>query len=119
MQKIINYPNGKKTYEAIAFTLGEDSSDALSRNLRSEGKLVEMMTKCEEPFSLLGKFQSYDFDNPNETLFVVTRPVLVIPGAKNMKPIHDWEKANTTYEKEVGLFFRHSKKIKPQGYFSR
>ncbi|MEA3248197.1 MAG: hypothetical protein U9Q73_00665 [Nanoarchaeota archaeon] len=110
---------GKKTYEAIASAFGAYSSDTLSRNLRSDGTLVEMMARCDEPFSLLGKFQSYDFDNPGGALFVVTRPVLVIPNAKDMKPIHDWEEANTTYEKEVGLFFRHPKRIKPQEYLSQ
>jgi len=94
-------------------------SDTLVRNLGSDGKLVEMMSRCEEPFSLLGKFQSYNFDNPDEKLFVVTRPVLVIPGAKNMKPIHDWEEANLIYEKEVGFFSKYLKRIKPQEYFSR
>ncbi len=109
----------KKAYEAIASVFGAYSSDALSRNLRADGTLVEMMAGCDEPFSLLGKFQSYDFDNPDATLFIVTRPVLVIPGAKDMKPIHDWEKANTTYEKEVGLLFRYPKRIKPQEYLSQ
>lgn len=111
-------PQWKKAYEAIASAFGVYSSDALSRNLRSDGTLIEMLARCEEPFSLLGKFQSYDFDNPDETLFVVTRPVLVIPGVKNMDPIYNWEKANTTYEKEVGLFFRHQRRIRPQEYFS-
>ncbi len=109
----------KKTYEAIVSAFGAYSSDALSRNLRADKTLVEMMARCEEPFSLLGKFQTYDFDNPDETLFILTRPVLVIPGAKDTKPIYDWEKANTRYEKEVGVFLRHPKRIKPQEYLSR
>ncbi len=106
----------KKAYEAIISAFGAYSSDVLSRNLRADATLVEMMARCEEPFSLLGKFQTYDFDNPDETLFIVTRPVLVIPGEKDMKSIHDWEEANTTYEKEVGFFFRHPKRIKLQEY---
>ena len=78
------------------------------------------MARCDEPFSLLGKFQSYDFDNPDNTSFIVTRPVLVIPGVKDMKPIHDWEEANTTYEKEIRLMgiLPTQKRIKPQEYFS-
>ncbi len=110
----------KKAYETIASAFGVYSSDALSRNLRVDGNLVEIMSRSEQPFSLLGKFQSYDFDNPNDILFVITRPVLVIPGAKDMKPIHDWEEANTTYEKEVRFMglFPTQKRIKPQEYFS-
>jgi hypothetical protein len=110
----------KKMYEAVASAFGVYSSDSLSRNLRANSTLVEIMARCEEPFSLLGKFQSYNFDNPDETLFVVTRPVLVIPGLKDLEPIYDWEEKNTTYEKEVGLmgFLPILKRIKPQEYFS-
>lgn len=107
----------KKAYEAVASAIGAYSSDALTRNLRADAALLEMMEGCEEPFSLLGKFQTYDYDNPDGTLFVVTRPVLVIPGAKNTMPIQSWEEANTTYEKEVGIF-RHNKRVRPQEYFS-
>lgn len=108
----------KKAYESITSVFGAYSSDALSRNLRTNRDLVEMMAECREPFSLLGKFQTYDFDNPDETLYMVTQPVLVIPGAKDTKSICDWETANTIYEKEVGLFLRHPKRISPQKYFS-
>jgi len=109
----------KKSYEAIASTFGIYSSDALNRNLRTDSTLIDMMAICEEPFSLLGKFQTYDFDNPNETLFIVTRPVLIIPGAKDMEKIYNWEEANTTYEKEVRLmgFLPTQKRIPSQEYF--
>lgn len=104
--------------EAISI-LGIYSSDALTRNLRANKELVGIMGECEAPFSLLGKFQTYDFDNPDETLFIITRPVLIIPGAKDTVKIHDWESVNTTYEKEVGLLLRHAKRIRPQEYLSQ
>ena len=108
----------KSKYESIASAFGICSSDVLSRNLRVNKDLIEMMDECKEPFSLLGEFQTYNFDNHDETLFIITRPVLVIPSVENRKP-YNWENANTKYEKEVGVIFRHSERIKPQEYFSR
>jgi len=110
----------KETYGAIASIFSFYSSDTLSRNLRANEKLIEMMARCNDPFSLLGKFQSYDFDNPEKTLFIITRPVLVIPGTKDIKLIHDWEEANTTYEKESRSmgFLPTQKRVRPQEYFS-
>lgn len=109
----------KKNYEAVASALGLYSSDVLSRNLRVNKDLVEIMAECQEPFSLLGKFKTYDHGNPDETLFVVTRPILVIPNVENREPIYAWEKANTIYEKEIRTFIIPiAKKIKPQEYLS-
>ncbi len=107
----------KKAYESFISTFSFYSSDSLSRNLRADKGIIEMMAECKEPFSLLGKFKTYDFDNSEETLFVVTRPVLVIPGVRDTNRIYGWEEANTIYEKEVGIF-RNLKKIKPHEYFS-
>ena len=107
----------KQAYEALASTLGIYSSDVLSRKLRADKELVKMIADNENPYSLLGKFKTYDFDNPDETLFIMTKPVLAIPDAKNIAKISDWEEANTIYEKEVGIFFRHPKIIKSQEYF--
>ena len=56
--------------------------------------------------------------NEDETLFKIVRPILIIPGAKNQQSIIDWEEQNKIYRKEVGLLFRHLKKIKKQEYFS-
>jgi hypothetical protein len=110
----------KKAYETVLSAFGAYSSDALSRNLRADRTLVDMMANCKEPFSLLGKLESYDFDNPDDCLFIVTRPVLVVPGAKDRNPIYEWEEANTTYEKEVRLMglFPIQRKISPQKYSS-
>lgn len=107
----------KKMYEAILSSFGIYSSDALTRNLRANANLIEMMASCEEPFSLLGKLQTFDYNNPNE-VFVVTRPVLIIPGAENIEQIRDWEKANTIYEREKRfLGFPIQKRICPEEYF--
>ncbi len=109
----------KKAYESIGALVGAYSSDALTRNLRANLALLEMMSNCEEPFSLLGKFKTYDFENSKQSVFVVSRPVLIIPGAKDAEPILSWEEANTSYKKEVRLgFFSAEKIIKPREYFS-
>ncbi|MEK6800765.1 MAG: hypothetical protein AABY05_02430 [Nanoarchaeota archaeon] len=108
----------KKAGGSIASALGFYSSDALSRNLRANKDLVKMMMECQEPFSLLGKFQTYDDENPEGILFAATRPILIIPDSKDMQQIYDWEEKNTTYEKEVGFLLRHSKRIGREEYLA-
>ncbi len=107
----------KKVYETVARAFGIYSSDIMSRKLRENADLVEMMKSADHPFSLLGKFETYDHERPDER-YVVTRPVLVIPGA-DMDKLLEWESANTTYEREVGVIVKHFKKITPQQYFSK
>ena len=87
--------------------------------MRANKNLVEIMARNDHPFSLLGKLQTYDFGNPDEDLFVITKPVLVIPGAEDSKLIDDWEEANTTYEKEIDLFFlKYNRKIPKFSFLS-
>lgn len=47
--------DSKNILDRMASALGVYSSDALTRSMRADRKLVGMMTRCEEPFSLLGK----------------------------------------------------------------
>ncbi len=113
-------PQWKKAYETMMSTFGVYSSDILSRNLRANDKLMKIMMECGEPFSLLGKFKTYEFNNPREELFIINRPVLVIPGVRDMTQIDNWEKRNTTYKKEtrvIGLF-PIERKISQQKYLS-
>jgi len=107
----------KRCVEGFATLFGIYSSDVLSRRLREDRELVHMMQSCDAPFSLLGKLESYDFDNPGEKLYVVTRPVLVIPGFACAWRVNEWEKANTTYEKEVGVL-RRFKRISREKYLT-
>jgi len=87
-------------------------SNALSRKIRTDIDLVKMMTKSNHPYSLLGKFETRDrdFKNPDKSL-IETRPVLVIPGAKNIEYILDWEKAHTIHEEESRFLFFEKRKI--------
>ncbi len=107
----------KKAYESFISTFSFYSSKSLSRNLRADKGIMEMITECKEPFSLLGKFKTYDYNNHEEELFIITKPILIIPGVKDMKQIYNWEEANAVYEKEVGIF-RNLKRIKSEEYFS-
>ncbi len=101
---------------AVASAFGFYESDELTRNLRTNREILEDMVGSKSEFSLLGKIKTYDFGNPDETLFVITRPILVIPQAKYMKAIKTWEENNITYEREVGIFFRHLKRVSKKEY---
>lgn len=108
----------KKAWEAVAAGLGIYSSDVLTRKIRGEPGVVELMHVSDSPFSLLGKFETYDHANPENTLFKKTRPILIIPDLPNAQAIKNWEEANTTYEKEVGLMFRRFKYIGKAEYLA-
>ena len=106
--------------DALSSAFGMYSSDVLSRKLRTDPELVGLMARCEAPFSLLGKFQTYDYNNPDETLFVATRPVLIIPGASDSANVLNWEQANTIYESEQGIPpFTWMKRVAPEEYLVR
>ncbi len=106
----------KKQLEAVASACGFWSSDILTRQLRADKDLVQMMEECKCPYSLLAKFVTYDYSNPDETLFTITKPILVILGAKDTRKISAWEDKNTRYEKEFALLF--TKQIQSEEYFS-
>lgn len=94
----------KKKAEAIGSFLGVYSSTALSRDIRANSGLIELMDECDCSFSLLGKLRTYAFDNPYEQLFIQETPVLVIPGSENNPVVRNWERENTVYKKEVAVF---------------
>jgi len=102
----------ERGYEALVSGLGIYSSDVLSRSLRADEDLVEMMSECEEQFSLLGKFQTYDYENPDKVT-VLTKPVLIIPGFVGVEEIHKWERDNTRYGRDVEFLLKHLRGISP------
>ena len=127
LSKILRNKNAKyyqlsqwgRAYEAVASAFGICSSDALGRDLQADENLIRMMTECEDPFSLLGKLETYDFEKSKGKLLIRIYPVLGIPGVEDMNSIYDWERANTVYEevKVVG-FFPKQKRISSQEYLS-
>ena len=88
----------KRGVETVASAIGIYSSDVLSRRLRSNPDLVELMTNEEMPFSLLGKLQRTDSASVDGTIYRATSPILVIHGALDNQAVKEWEQANTVYE---------------------
>ena len=84
----------------ISAKLGVYSSNDLCRIIRANSILMEMISKCEEPFSLLGKLETSYFNEENKITSSTIRPILVIPNASNKNYIYDWEeKHEITYKK--------------------
>ena len=108
-----------QAWEAVLSFVGAYSSDSLTRSIRADPELVEMMARSPHPLSLLGNLRTYDYDNPDEHLFVISRPVLVIPGATDTAHILSWENVNTIFEEEVGIGpLKHTRRIRPDKYFN-
>ena len=104
----------KVYWEKTIRNFGAYSSNALSRNLRQNENLAEMMIENKNPFSLLGKFEIHD--KTGENMRYTTRPVLIIPDVKDRKIIDEWEETNKIYEEEVGFIFKSRKRINPEKY---
>ena len=45
-------------------------------------KIAKFLVENKSPFSLLAKLQVYNYDNKDEVLFVESKPILVVPGAR-------------------------------------
>ena len=96
------------------------SSNVFSRSLRLNEKIAKFLVENKSPFSLLAKLQVYNYDNKDEVLFVESKPILVVPGARgeDVEMIIKWEGENTLYEEEVGFFpFRYLKRISLKNTF--
>lgn len=96
------------------------SSNVFSRSLRLNPKIVEFLTENKSQFSLLVKFQTYDYNNKDEVLFVRSQPILALPNAKEdeIKTIEEWEKKNTFYEKSTP-FLGYQKRISFEKYSAK
>ena len=111
-----------KSLANISKRFGSYSSDQLVNDLRSTPKLRTIIRLSNGEYSLLGKVETnivrYDLDG-NPRLFIVKKPLLIIPGVnvEERDLINEWENQNTTYEKEKGLF-RTLKRISAQEYLA-
>lgn len=107
----------KKVWESFVKRVGY-SSDVFTRNLRLNETIVTSMYQSAQPFSLLAKFETFDYNSLTQS----TMPILIIPGVdyndRYGQAVLSWEQNNAVYEKEVGLFFRHFKKISLKTYLS-
>ena len=112
----------KRTWVGFIGLVGSFSSNVLTRGIRADRNLVRMMAESVHPFSLLGKLETYDHGNPKDRLFVITRPILVVPKAtspKDKNAIADCEEENTMYAEERGILLRHPRRISPEEYSNR
>lgn len=94
----------KHVYERAIYLAGGYSSYSMARKIRADRKIREMLARNDNPLALLGKLETYDWGNPDKTLYIVTRPVLIVADTTDAEKMLDWERAHTAYEKEVGLF---------------
>lgn len=68
----------KKMWESLVSEFGIYDSDGLTRKIRGNQNLVNLIGECKIPFSLLGKFETYDLTSGTEK--TKKRPLLIIPG---------------------------------------
>ncbi len=94
------------------------SSTALVRSLQESPDVIDPMhSRCQEPFSVLGKLKTFDYKNrEDEGLYIATRPILIVPGFVGWNQILRWEERNTRYSKEKGAFFRRQVGISKAEY---
>ncbi|MBI4162476.1 MAG: hypothetical protein HY513_02240 [Candidatus Aenigmarchaeota archaeon] len=100
----------KRALETVLAAFGTYSSDSLSRSIRANKHVVELMAICPYPFSLLGKLETFDYGNTDERLFRVIRPILVIPGTQDDAPVYRWEDVSTKYHEAGWLGFSRTTK---------
>ena len=103
----------KEIFDGIVEKLRIYSSNSITHSMLSDYNIVRLLDTSEYPFSLLGKFETYDYGNPDEILKIAKRPILIIPGAERMEDILKWEDKNTKYYKQ-SLF--RNKRISKQEY---
>ena len=128
LRRIIRNHNAEKAKltgfkRLVADTSGilrRHDSTTLLRKLREEEELMELMRKSaeqENPFSLLGKLEIYEYGNPKEILYTCKKPILIIPEQVNNPLVSLWEEKNTLYQKQKGLF--RVKKITREEYLAQ
>ena len=93
----------REVLESTERRMGAYSSSLLVESLLANEDIVDILAASPHAFSLLGKLTLYDYDNPEETLFVVTKPLLIVPERPDAPAIVSWEKGKSTYEQEVGI----------------
>lgn len=105
----------KQMWDKITLEFGAYNSTALTRDIRRNSPLVEMMRRSEYPFSLLGKFETYEVvsGNSDQPVLYTARPILIIPGVSenDLQRIYTWEEKNIRRGEE-SPFARYFKRMK-------
>ncbi|MBI2043228.1 hypothetical protein HYT25_02460 [Candidatus Pacearchaeota archaeon] len=106
----------KKLWEKTFSRFFIYDSNILTRRARIDEDIAELMIKCEFPFSLLGKLETYDSNDGDKPLLHIKRPVLVIPDLTESESllVSRWERSNSIVSEER-LFTR--KKHRYNEYF--
>ena len=108
----------KRGLWTLGSSLGLYSSDAIVDRLVNDYLVRGHFEASPYPFTLIGKFSLFNFDNPEQTLYVARRPMVIVPEASNPALLRTWEMAHESYEKEVGVFFRKFRKVSQREYTS-
>jgi hypothetical protein len=87
--------------------------------LRKNDEVMEMLYTANTPFSLLGLQQLYTIDPTNKGLYMRRSPLLVVPGATQSEPHHDWMDAHARYYRALGFGPVEYKKRTSQERFER
>ncbi len=90
----------KKWWANMVFGMGVYSSNVLTRQLRTNPAVVGLLQTADAPYSLLAKVETFKFDNPQDQLFIITKPMLIIPGKENSPAVHEWEDSVAKFEEE-------------------
>ena len=88
----------KQILDEISFKERIYSSSILTRRIRQDKDLINIIEACPSDFSLLAKFQIYDLSNEDNAKITI-RPILIVPYAKEEETnkILSWEEKNIIY----------------------
>ncbi len=92
----------KSQIESLASFLGIYDSDVLTRNIRANKELVDMMSASSNDFSLLGKLETLEIVPER----VYKSPILVIPDSPDFSKIYLWEHANSLPKERISRLIR-------------
>jgi len=87
----------RKIVENVESVLNH-SDEFLTKRIRQDEGLVQLMKSSEYPYSLLGRFRTMDTETADNRLETITKPILIIPGV-NDERIKQWEDTHSRYEK--------------------
>jgi len=94
----------KKWWANFVYKRGFYSSNVLTRKMRTDPAVIGLMKTADAPYSLLAKLETFEFDNAEEQLFIITKPVLIIPGQESNAAVQEWEDSVKMLEEERFTF---------------
>jgi hypothetical protein len=83
--------------------------------LRDSPQVLELLANADSEYSLLLRHQMYDVTK-DEGLYVITKPLLIVPGHEDNSAVRTFEEQNTKHEFE--RLFSRRKRVSRNDYFS-